>query len=757
MFSFRFVYPYALAVATLLPVCALGTLPAAADTYGAIKGTVYDDAGHPLAHAAVAAQAGEGKKNTTTTGSDGRYAFVRLVVETYVVTVSAPGLAAQTGVATVTTGSGVTLDFHLSKKKLATVTAVASAGHPVSVTVLSPQYVQTLPDNFKLAHVTQTIPGVVPFSYDEPVARGFHGISYQIDGVPVPQTTSSSFAEVVNPADIGTLEIYTGSFPAEFGGSRMGGLVNINTKRPTANGGDLVLTGGNYASGSTQLTDQFGGEQFKGYVSLNLFRTSRGLDAPTPDPVTHDDASTASEFMRLTYNPDARDSWAFHLSNQFSTFQIPIDPNPASISFAPAGTDDNQYEYNTYANLIFNRLSADGQGYLEIAPWYNRSQVKFTNDPLNDLASTSAASTFQDRAGIYYGLTTAWFRTDPKDNFKTGFTVYTENFNSTFNLQFIDPTMTLQTFNDNVSQTGSDIGIYAEDKRILSPVFTANVGLRYDRSTGFTSGNQVSPRIEIDGQTLNPKDTVHIYYGRLYAAPALEDTRRDAVIVSGSTGLPVYDLKPETDSIYEFGFAHQMTPVARWYVNLWARSVANVLDTTQIGSTPIFTIFNSTSGRAQGIEFSFAGTDENNGNSYFVSYGLSQSLASGISGGTFLFSPATLQGAFGYALEDHDQTNTLNAGYTFRFMPDRSEFASIQTEYGSGFPVQFENGPGRLPAHWELNASFGRLASRGHFGYQIQATNITNNQYLIKLNNGFNTTQYARGFQLTGQVTAPIL
>ena len=90
-------------------------------------------------------------------------------------------------------------------------------------------------------------------------------------------------------------------------------------------------------------------------------------------------------------------------------------------------------------------------------------------------------------------------------------------------------------------------------------------------------------------------------------------------------------------------------------------------------------------------------------------------------------------------------------------MPDRSEFASIQTEYGSGFPVQFENGPGRLPAHWELNASFGRLASRGHFGYQIQATNITNNQYLIKLNNGFNTTQYARGFQLTGQVTAPIL
>jgi outer membrane receptor protein involved in Fe transport len=749
-FHFRILFVLAAAIATV------GLrLPASASTLGAIRGVVYNQTGAAVEQANVVVKGGSGAQQSTSTDKAGGYIFPRVEFDTYTVTATALGLAAQSTVVTVASGTVVVLNFHLSTKQIANVVTVAKAGHPVSVAVITPAQILTMPDNFKLAHVTQSVPGVVPFSYDEPVARGFHGIGYQIDGIPIPQTTSSSFAEVLNPRDVNSVEVYTGSFPAEFGGERMGGLVNIITQRPAQNGGEISLTGGNFASGATQLSDSFGGSNLKAYVSLNLARSDRGLDTPTPDPV-HDATSLSNEFLRLTYNPDPRDSWAFHFSNQFSTFQIPIDPNPSSISFSPAGTDDNQYEYGTYANIIFNRLSADGQGYLEIAPWYNRAQVKFFPDPQNDLASAAMASTFQDRVGTYYGLTSAYFRSWPKDNLKIGFTAYTEDFTSAFNLQFIDSTGMLQQFNDNVTQSGTLLGIYAEDKIILSPMFTTNVGVRYDRSTGFTDGNQVSPRFELDYQA-NPKDTVHFYYGRLYAAPALEDTRRDAVVVSGDTGLPVYDLKPETDSIYEFGFSQQMTPTTKWYANYWARAVANVLDTTQIGSTPIFTIFNSTSGRAQGLELSWTGQNPNNGDNYYLSYGLSESLASGISGGTFLFSPDALQGAFGYAFEDHDQTNTLNADYTWRLSHDRSQYFSLQTIYGSGFPVQFENGPGRLPAHWELNASYGRIAGNGHLGYQLQATNLTNNRYLIKLNNGFNTTQYARGLQFTGQITAPIL
>ncbi len=123
-----------------------------------------------------------------------------------------------------------------------------------------------------------------------------------------------------------------------------------------------------------------------------------------------------------------------------------------------------------------------------------------------------------------------------------------------------------------------------------------------------------------------------------------------------------------------------------------------------------------------------------------------------------MFSTDALLGANQFAFEDHDQTNTLNAAYTWQLASDHTRFATLQSEYGSGFPVQFENGSGRLPAHWTLNASFGRKApTQGHeYGWEVQATNVLNHHYLLKVNNGFNTTQYGAGRQKTVRLTAPL-
>jgi hypothetical protein len=73
----------------------------------------------------------------------------------------------------------------------------------------------------------------------------------------------------------------------------------------------------------------------------------------------------------------------------------------------------------------------------------------------------------------------------------------------------------------------------------------------------------------------------------------------------------------------------------------------------------------------------------------------------------FLFSPVQLQGAFDFAPEDHDQTNTLNTALTWQLAGDPNRYLTVGTTYGSGFPVQFENGPGRLAVHWELNGFSG--------------------------------------------------
>lgn len=72
--------------------------------------------------------------------------------------------------------------------------------------------------------------------------------------------------------------------------------------------------------------------------------------------------------------------------------------------------------------------------------------------------------------------------------------------------------------------------------------------------------------------------------------------------------------------------------------------------------------------------------------------------------------------------------------------------------------MQFQNGSGRLPPHLTFDASFGREATRGSkpaLGFNATFQNFTNTKYLLKVNNGFNTTQWGQGFRADLRVTAP--
>jgi len=728
---------------------------ALADVYGTVRGTIVDQAGAAVAGVSVTLKSEDSGTFTATSAADGSFEFSRVPFDTYTITATATDGRSATNVVTVASGSSTTFKLALSERVLGRVTVRGqAASQPVSVNVLSSKQILSLPGNTSLSKVVETAPGIVPFSYDEPVSRGYHGIAYEVDGVPLPQPTTSQFSEIIDPRDIDRLEIFTGAIPAEFGGEREGAVVDIITSHlPEAGShGTLSLSTGSYGYGALSFDESAGSGPFRVFVSANEERTDRGLDSPTFDPI-HDNSSQGDEFMRTVYAPDARDSYAVDFSNQYSCFQIPFDTNPTDQNdpcWSPASTDDSQHEYDRSANIVFNRQTEDGKGYFEFAPWYRSVRVTYLPDPTNDLSGGCPASTFQDRIGKYVGATTSFFRTLGKNDVKVGATADVENFTSAFSIAL--PAQ--PTFLDNVAARGANLGVYAQDKFDASEAVSIDAGVRYDHSTGFVSGDQISPRFEISDK-VNDKDTLDAYYGRLYAAPALEDVRRDAVVVNGGS-LPVYDLKPEQDSVYQLGLAHQFSPFANATATLWFRSVANVLDTTQLGGTPIFTLFNSALGRAEGVELHAAGVVGDRGDSWFFSYGLSQSLAKGISGGTFLFSPQDLQGANDFALEDHDQTNSLNTAYTWVYAPER--YATLQTTWGSGFPAQFENGAGRLPGHVELGASIGRRPppDGSGFGWEIAGTNILDKQYLLKLNNGFNTTQYAAGSQITFKLIAPI-
>ncbi|HEY8296617.1 MAG TPA: TonB-dependent receptor [Candidatus Baltobacteraceae bacterium] len=753
--------------------CCTG-LPAIAATTGVVRGNVIVN-NAPKAGVELTLKA-DGTLLQTTSDAAGNYIFALVPFGTYTLVAHYSGVPDKRVSLDVSSDSVSTVNLALGDLKIigsAAVSARAGAsGNPVSVNAIGRQELAALPTNNSLNSVVQTVPGIVKFSYGEPVAHGFHGLSYEIDGAPIPQATSSNFAELIDPKNIDSVEILTGAFPAEYGGNREGAVVNIVTSRindltqPFA--GSISGGVGNYGQtlASFDTASKFGKTEL--FFNANSQRSTRGLDTPTFNPI-HDNSSQSDQFLRVIAPIGARDSLGFDFSNQLAQFQIPINTsanNPTDPQVSLPGTDDVQREYDRYANLNFTAVSKDGNGVFQFIPWARYTRIAYEGDLHNDVLATqpdpstgtptNLVGLRQDRRASYAGLRVSDFRALAHHSIKVGIDLTHEYFNA------------VQTFaqggqpnvNENVSQPGSQIGVYAEDKWSPSRALSVSYGLRYDHSTGFTGGNQLSPRIGVNVAP-DSKNVVHFYYGRFYAAPQLEDVRQACVALSGCPAIPVYDLKPETDSYFEMGVAHTFSPRLNGYVNFFDRRASNVLDTTQLLNTPLFAVFNNAIGRDEGVEFRLAGS-AGIADSFFLSGTISHAEAAGVSGSTFLFGPNPNPPgpitAASYQPEDHDQTYEANGAYTHRFGTDRTFFATLQGEYGTGYPVQFQSGPDRLPAHLTFDLALGKEAGKNgsrSLGFDLDVTNVLDHQYIIKIANGFNTTQVASGRNVLLRVTAP--
>ena len=764
---------FAAVIAALLCCVAL---PAAAATTGLVRGTIVVN-DKPESNVKVVLQ-GEDSLLRTTTDTAGNYVFSQVPFGNYTLSAAYPGVAAKKIPIQVASDQVLTINFALGALKTigsASVSARAGAsGTPVSVTTLTRTQLAALPTNNSLYQVVETVPGIVRFSYNEPVAHGFHGVTYEVDGAPMPQGTASNFSEIVDPKNVDSVEVFTGDFPAEYGGSRMGALVNIQSNRLSdlqrPEQGYLTFGGGNYGQAQSQLSEAVKVARGELFFNLNAQHTNRGLDTPTYQPL-HDNSSQSDQFLRYLTPLDSRSTIAFDVSNQFSQFQIPIniDPNNAiDPQVSVPGTDDVQREYDRYASFNFTRTSKDGNGVFQLIPWVRYSRVAYEGDLGKDVQGIFngdqpqyLAGLQQDQRSAYAGVRISQFRATAHHAVKFGLDLQRENytdaelFASPANAGPPDPALPFTPVSNAVAQAGSQIGLYAQDKWSPSRVLSVNYGLRYDHSTGFTGGYQLSPRIGVNVAP-DGKNVVHFYYGRMYAAPALEDVRQDCVVLQGCPTVPVYDLKPERDSYFEMGVAHTFDSSLSGYVNYFRRTSVNVLDTTQLLNTPLFAVFNNARGRDEGFEGRLTGRVPG-GDSWFLSGTYSIAEAAGISGSTFLFSPDDVSNN-SFQPEDHDQTWEANGAYTHRFGRDRSFFTTLQGEYGTGYPVDFEAGVERLPAHLTFDFSLGKEPGRNgdrSLGFDLDVENLLNHQYIIKIANGFNTTQIASGRSVLLRLTAP--
>ncbi len=827
-------------IAALAAACILFSgIPALAAATGLVRGVV-SESGVPHANADVTLSGG-GSTYTTKTNFRGEYSFAAVPFGHYVLTVHVTGIADRTIDVELHSDAVVTANVEMLRQIASTtVTATAGvSGSPVAATTIDNAQIRTSPVQDSLDRLIETVPGVVQFSYNEPVANGFHGITYNIDGAPMPIATTSNFAEILDPKNVNSLEILTGAIPAEYGGERIGAVVNISTDRflniPEGTYGTITGGAGNQAQGVGELdtVSRFGNNEL--FLDFNLSSTDRGLDAPTLVAV-HADSSGSDQFMRWITRLSDRSTLAADFSNQFSQYQIPINPcdpatqggviacsslNPSDPIFALPGTGDTQLEYDQFANISFTQVSKDGNSVFQAIPWYRMTKVNYLGDlaaavqgygpnfgcvpagnPDNypDCNVDGVTPNFINNVGLqqlsyanYLGLRLSEEHSSSIHSWKVGVDVDRENSmgSQTYACFYVDcnlPGGTTPPVEANAAngfpdgyfasssaqaQAGSAFAAYAQDKWQAAQNVVFDYGVRYDHSSGYTSGFMFQPRIGVNISD-GGKNIFHAFYGRYYAAPLLEDVRQACVIFAAQNGCattsPPYDLLPEMDSYVEMGIQHTFGGNFVGWANLFEKNVVNVLDTTELLNTPLFAVYNNSIGHNQGLEIRLQDR-EFNGSDWFFSGTISGSYAGGISGSTFLFPPNINEGLpvsspALLSLEDHSQTVDSTFGYTAVFGQTRGEFATLQANYGSGFPVQFEdaNGTslsGTLPAHTTFDFSAGRVVIPGKgpnsqgLGIKLDVLNILNHQYVIKIANGFNTTQYANGRTFLLRFTAP--
>jgi outer membrane cobalamin receptor len=729
-------------------------------------------------------------------GAAGEFEIVPMAPGEYSVEVNAPGYQLFQQNVHVNAAASTQILAHLNAngkptEMTVTVKAVKNkvAGHgATSSKEVNQDAIQSLPqgDDVKLPKLlATTMPGIVEGPFGQTFIRGNHAnIQYQIDGVQLPDSPSSTFGQAFSPRNIDHMEVITGGVPAEYG-ERLSAVVNIVTKTGAEKPYSQAELG--YGSYNT-LTPQasFSGSNAAGnlhyYLSAAYVKTDRGLDTPEPQSSSnidqggkdaiHDFSNSNDEFAKLDWQLGNSDKLTFMAYNSYNFFQIPNLPssfgpndpiftqndkygNP-SLNYVPFNTDDTQAENNAYVQAVWKH-SVDETSYFQLAPYYKFSKLHVTNDPTNDLYAArnnlgDSSSFSTNRSTNNYGLKGDYTnRLNDQHLLKTGFQVQTSKTTGPLSVISQKSGQAQVQSNDNSSDTGYFESVYIQDDFQASKPLSFNIGLRFDatqfRFAGLSPNDSwLQPRLGVN-YLLTEKTKLHAFYGLLFQPAAVENLR-DTFVNSNAGNLAPYDIKAEKDNYYEVGVAQQVADDQVINLNLYYKSAKNMLDDSQLLNTSIAQPYNFARGYAYGAELSWTGKITDAWSDY-ANYSYEIAKGEDISGGLFSFEPGTSPSTGGYQYLDHVQVHTANAGITYK--SEHWQWAG-QGLFGSGLRTDPQNNTS-LPSHVSFDTSVGYnfANSSGTDSWfaksklSVDVLNIFDNVYPITIANGFNGSHYAAG------------
>ncbi|HEV2273567.1 MAG TPA: TonB-dependent receptor [Acidobacteriaceae bacterium] len=757
--------------------CLWAALPLLAQVNtGELRVRVTDPSGLPVRTAVEVKSSGNEYDASFTTDDAGRITAKTLPYGVYQVRIRKPGFLPVTTSIEVHSSIPVNSSIQLALAPVATEVKVQGQDTlidpdlPSSVMRIGKQEIEnrvsSLPGR-SLQDLVNSQPG---WLYEGNAVLHPRGAEYQtqfvIDGLPLTDNRSPSYGPEIEADDVDSMSIYTAGFPAEYG-RKMGGVIEINTKRETEAGvhGRLVLSGGSYATaGSYGEIQNVWGKNTLG-ASANGSMTAHYLNPVVPENFTNQ--GTNGDFsVKYERDPTESDRVIASVRHELSRFDIPNE-----FVQQQAGQRQTGNNLETIGTVNYQHIfSADTLGYLA-----GMVRDKANNLNSNSLSIPLIAFQHNDfREGYFKGtLTVHHGRQEWKTGVESDATFLHENFRYSLTepAQF-DPG-TPEAFQFQQSHPDLEQAVFAEDLIRLG-AWTISAGLRWDHYQLLLNQSAFSPRLSVGRYLAAANMVLHASYDRVFQTPDFENIllSNSAEVHSLSPNFLRLPVQPSKGNYYEGGLSKGFAQVLRIDANVFRRDFRNFADDNQLLNTSVSYPIAFDKALIYGAEGKLTLTGWRNF-SGFASY--SYMLGNAwypVTGGLFLGQDvASAQTEIsGHFPITQDQRNTVRARLEYQVAPRLWLAGGFDS--GSGLPFQFQGtyqdalaqyGPqvvsrlnfdrGRVDPSLSVNASLGAdLWKSGKRSVRLQADgeNLNNRLNVIDFGGLFsgNAIAPARSFGL---------
>jgi outer membrane cobalamin receptor len=580
---------------------------------------------------------------------------------------------------------------------------------------------------------------------------------YVVDGVPLTDNRSATFAPQIEPDDVESMTILTASFPAEYG-RKLGGVVEISTNQDIKPGfhGRLVASDGSFGTGNVHVELQEGWDRNSIEVSGGAASTNRYLDPPAPQNFNnHAAASDFSSHYEREFTP--HDRLGLSIRHEQTSFQVPNDAQQQAAgqlqgraNFETMGILSYQHIFSTNLLADFRLMSRD-------------VSARLTSNELSTPIVVNQERGFREEY-VKGGIAAHHQIHDIKAGVEVDYGSVNEQFSDAIadSSQF-DPGTPL-TFNFFGKGIDREQAAYVQDLVRLGR-WTLSAGVRWDHYQLLVNRRAMSPRLGAAWFWPRTGTVFHASYDRIFQTPAFENIllASSAEVTALNPQVLRVPVQPSSGNYYEAGFTQSVLGKLSLEGNYYRRFFTNYADDDVLLNTGVSIPISFRKANIYGAEAKLEVPHWGRisgflSYSYLVGFGYTP-----VTGGVFLGNDATTALNSGRFPITQDQRNTVRTRAQFRI--SSRLWVALSGSYESGLPTEFDGTPedalqqfgpqitsrvdfarGRVRPSFVLSPAAGAdLIKHEHWttSLQAQVQNVTNRFNLINFAGLFSGTGIA--------------